>query len=474
MGFAAGMNAGSAAVTRGLTVAQEAEKEKRAQEEHKQRMEEGGLRITEARRNAQKNQQIDAAQDDLNTYIQGGVQLGASGTPEDGDYTSAGHEASRVEAYNATSPDGQAGLMRRQMGIASLKGDMGAVSQLQERQAALALQQEIGRGIQEWYAMPQEMKNQMLASGINGNVNMPGNKYLAVQTSPTPGPDGRAGYPVLTIDPTTGAGRQQFIREDQAAQIFSAMKMMQNPMTAQGALQIIGAVNKDIAAALHAHNQEQLEYFKAQDSAAFHRGQNEIGRSNAESNRIQANAAATNAQANSTRASRENQTAGQKMEEQVNALVKQYEQAYPGKTPAEYRQLALQAVTKDPDRKETPDAGLPEAGIVRIQGKYYRQGKGNKLEPVQLPGQSGSAVQALKDMAAQGQDPFAAKPTKDKASAGEKTPSAGIRVKPPITADTSSRDPNYPGGRLQFNLPFDPAQNVPNVNPDVYKRNRPY
>lgn len=390
MGFAAGMNAGSAAVTRGLTVAQEAEKEKRAQEEHKQRMEEGGLRITEARRNAQKNQQIDAAQDDLNTYIQGGVQLGASGTPEDGDYTSAGHEASRVEAYNATSPDGQAGLMRRQMGIASLKGDMGAVSQLQERQAALALQQEIGRGIQEWYAMPQEMKNQMLASGINGNVNMPGNKYLAVQTSPTPGPDGRAGYPVLTIDPTTGAGRQQFIREDQAAQIFSAMKMMQNPMAAQGALQIIGAINKDIAAALHAHNQEQLEYFKAQDSAAFHRGQNEIGRSNAESNRIQAEAARTNASANSTRASRESQTPSQKMEEQVNALVQQYMKAEPGMTEQQARKLALQAVTKDPDRKDHQPrhAGLEGAGLFMVNDKLYERGKDGKPVLVQLPGES--------------------------------------------------------------------------------------
>jgi hypothetical protein len=409
MGFASGFSAGSSAVMRGVQLGYDAEKYEREKEKHALDKEEQGLRIEGTRRQQQRDANLDEEVAGLRRYMSGEGEV----VPMAGAHPTEPAQPDIKAAPKQGTPEYQAGLNQRLSGVAAMKGDFKAVQELQEKQVQLARQQALGTGIKQWYSMAPEQRSQVIAQGVNGSLSNPGMRYLTLETAPKPGPDGRAGYPAMVINPLTGQAQQQFLREDQAALVYGAMQLMETDP--QGALQLIASVNKDIAAAVEAHNKEQLELYKAQGANSHYQSQDAVGMRNAGAHERQAaaaerqaGAAETNAKANVERASHEKQGAGAKMEDQVNALVKQYEQAYPGKKPEEYRQMALQAVTKDPDRKDPKqDDNLAGIGVTKINGRYFTMGKGGKPEPFVPPGESklDKAIEARLAAGQQGKRP---------------------------------------------------------------------
>lgn len=389
MGFAAGFNAGSAAVSRGLSIAQESEESKRRAEKHKRELEESDLRIAEGKRTARRNDQIEEAVTGLRTFTQGGTGQSRN-APEDesaeGVGISTGPRTARP--YDPASPEGQIGLNTRLMDIAALKGDFAQVSALTEKNREIHTNSLLSKGIQEYFTTPDV--------GVQF-ARMTNLSHPLITAEQGQGPDGRKGYWVTTVNQAGDASRK-FMTEQQAAMVYAATKYLM-PVDAMAAMKHIGSVNNEIAAAIQATNQAQTQATTANNAGLHYQEQGEIGRRNAGAHERQAGAserqagaAEMNARANATRASREgraaSQTAGQKMEEQVTALVQQYQQAYPDMSPQEVRRLALQAVTKDPDRKDPADVGLPEAGLFRINGKLYERGRDGKPALVQLPGES--------------------------------------------------------------------------------------
>lgn len=366
----------------------EAERDKRAREElgmkkekHGIEMEEGRLRVDASRRTAQREQAVDDEIAGLRSFVRGGFQPGDNGPMDE---SAAGYGvpsgSSVAPPADLGSPAGEAGLNTRMMGLAATKGDLATLQTLQTHQKALRINHLMGQGVQEYFANPQAA-----GTGFMQFVNT--RHPLITIEPPQPGKDGRRGYPVVTINPATGMATRDFLPEDQAAMVFAAATKLM-PVDPMAAMEVIGKVNQNIAASIQAANQQRMEATKTNSQNTHYANTDETNAENAKSNRITANAHMVSANAAASRASRENQSAGDKMDEQVNALMKQYMKANPQMSEQEARQRALDAVTKDPNRREDPDVGLPEAGIFKKGGKYFKLGKNGKPEEVQFPGES--------------------------------------------------------------------------------------
>jgi hypothetical protein len=89
------------------------------------------------------------------------------------------------------------------------------------------------------------------------------------------------------------------------------------------------------------------------------------------------------------------QTAGQKMEEQIDAYATAIMAANPGMSSADARLHAARVVTRDPTAKPPTDVGLAEAGMLRINGKLYERDKNGALVEVMLPEDEAKLAEAI-------------------------------------------------------------------------------
>jgi hypothetical protein len=398
-GFADGFQAGFGMVNRAKESKRQDEELRLRRESHDKEMQLRDQQLAAIERSARLNREIDTENAGIRSYINNGTMTGndsgfsresaqmmfdQGGSRAVSDAASYGNQEARrlgleapyktdgvtSRAYDPTNLGDQAGLNRRMMGAAALKGDYTALGSLQDKNRELADVQVFNQGVQQFSTNPDSFTE--YTRWVNKT-----NPLVSAAPAKDPRTGQLTGYNIMTVTPS-GDATHKFISPQQAATLAGATALMQTNPTK--ALQLIGTVDQSLAASIMQLNTATEKTTNTGNTATHYANQDETSRMNAGSQRIMANAA-------SSRAGRENQTAGQKMNEQVEALVEQYSKAYPDKPKEELRRLALQAVTKDPDRKDVPDAGIAEAGLVRIKDKYYKQGK-KGLEQVQLPGES--------------------------------------------------------------------------------------
>lgn len=447
----------------GTDIADDADRSKRAREEldlkkERARRENALLdeQITGARRQTRINQQLDDDAAGIRTTINGGFVPGDNGASDDSAAMYGVPAGSTVAApMDPSNLDQVAGLNRRIMGSAALKGDYNTVLQLQQRNKDLAEQQVFNNAVKQFSMNPDSFTE--YARWVNKT-----NPLITAAPAVDPKTGQLTGYNIMTVGPA-GDATHKFISPAQAAQLAGATALMQHNPTK--ALEIIGSVDTGLAQTIGNLNAAQ-EKVNTTNNNATHFANTD------QTNRITAEAHMRTAKAAEARAAQEKKSPADQAQEKIEMYAGILKQQDPNLSDENARKKAADIILRDPNAKEN-DAGLAEAGIVKIQGKYFKQGKGGKLEAVQLPGQD-ATTEALRKLAAGGKDPFAKPEPKKAPAAAPAAGGPGISVRPPMTFDNSRPDPNYPGGRPQFNWSLPSAAPVQGVDPEVYKRNRPY
>jgi hypothetical protein len=419
----------------GQKMVDDIDQQQRAREELKMRQERNDAEIAQMReqttglqRTNRLNSQVDEANSGLSSYLANGTMTGNNSGYSDasaGLYFNQGgspavdaaasydnHEARRMgldtpyqtggvtaRAYDPSNLDDQAGLNRRLMGVAALKGDYGTLTTLQQKNAELADTKVFNQGAKQFLTNPDSFAE--LTRYVNKS-----NPMLTAAPAKDPRTGQLTGYNIMTVGPS-GDATHKFLSPQETAQLAGAVALMQQNPTK--ALQIMATVDQGVAAAVAASNTAMEKSSTTNNNATHFANEDYVGRENAQSARITASAHAGMAAAAQSRANRENMTKPQQMKEEANAYADILQKKDPSLTREDAMKQAYDLVLKNPNVKDQPDVGLPEAGIFRKNGKYYRLGKGGQPEEVKFPGES-ATDKALKDLASKGADPFAGAP----------------------------------------------------------------
>lgn len=336
--------------------------------------------------------------------------------------------------YDPSNLDDQAGLNRRLMAQAALKGDHQTMLALQDKNKELAETKVFNEAVQQFSTNPDSFNE--YTRWVNKN-----NPMITTSPAKDPRTGQLTGYNIMTVGPA-GDATYKFISPAQAAQLAGATALMRvNPTKA---LTMIAQVDQNLAASIAAQSTAQEKVATTNNQATHFGNEDKVGLENAQSNRITANAHATMAGAAVARANKENQPKSKQIQEEVDAYAGILMKQDPTLKPEDAQRKAYDLVLKNPNAKENPDVGLAEAGLFRLRGsdKVYRLGKGGKPEVVEMPGES-KLDRALKDF--QGGQGAGSNDT-DRGGATPKN-SAGIRT--PQAAVEGRQYYNTPTSELQ-------------------------
>lgn len=312
--------------------------------------------------------------------------------------------------YDPSNLDDQAGLNKRLMSVAALKGDSQGLLQLQDKNKELAETKVFNDAIKQFSVNPDSFTE--YTRWLNQN-----NPMITAAPAKDPRTGQLTGYNIMTVGPA-GDATHKFISPSQAAQLAGATALMRvNPTKA---LSLIAQVDQGLAASVAAQNAANEKVGTSNNQAVHFGNEDKVGLENAQSNRITAGAHATMAGAAVARANRENMPKSKQIQEEVDAYAGILMKRDPSMKPEDAQKQAYDLVLKNPNVKDQPDVGLPEAGIFRKGGQYYKLGKGGQPEEVKFPGGS-KLDQALKAFEENG-----GKPGGKPGSAGISTPQAAV------------------------------------------------
>lgn len=392
--FSDGFRVGFGAVSSAQRAKREKEEFELTKEKHKRDIDEADLRIQEGRRKADTNRQIDEETAGIRTQISGGFLQGNNGPADESAAAYGVNAGSRVvDPYNPNDPEQQIGLNRRLMSVAALKGDYQNLSAIQDKTREITDMQVFNNAARRAAMDPDSITP--TKRFINQN-----HPLITSEPAKDPNTGQLTGYHVMTVTPS-GDAVYKFLSPQQSITAAGAMALFEvNPTKA---LQILGTVDASLAAAVQQSNTTTKDVTTTRNTAVHYSNQDTTSRMNADSQRIQANAASSNAQTNKERLNKEKPTAAAQAKEKIDMTAEILMRADPRLDRAEAERQAAGIILREPTKDQ--DAGLAEAGIVKIKGKHYRMGKGDKLEPVQLPAESelDKAIQEERARRAKGQ-----------------------------------------------------------------------
>lgn len=378
------------------------EEDKRKKEQHELNQQLLGLQLAQGQRTNRLNAEIDEETAGLRSYLRGDPPVTGS-MPIDSSVLPPDAPSAPPQQPRQMGDEDQAGLNRRVMGLAALKGDYNTVTSLNDRNRELNEQRVFNEAVRTFSVNPDSFTE--YTRWVNKTSPM-----ISAAPAKDPRTGQVTGYNIMTVTPS-GDAAYKFLTPQQAATLAGATALMRvNPVKA---LQLIGSVDTALAGAIQASNTATKDTITTSNTATHSANQDATSRMNAESNRMQAGAAARNADANSKRT---NQTEAQKLQEKVDAYSGILMRQNPKLTKAEADKQAAGILLRDPNAKET-DVGLAEAGIFRVKNKYFRMGRDGEPEEVRFDG-GNATLDALRALQESGQDPFAQKPKKGREASG--------------------------------------------------------
>lgn len=401
----------------GAYIARGAQRDKREEEEfrlrkeaHEKQIQLTNQQIAAGERTARVNQELDTETAGIRSFINGGFEQGNNGPADESAAMYGVNAGSRVnQPMDSSNPDHQSGLNRRMMSVAALKGDYTQVGALQEKQRELAEQRVFNQAVQQFSMDPTSFTD--YERWVNKN-----NPMISVAPAKDPRTGMLTGYNLMTVGPS-GDATYKFVSPQQAATLAGATALMQvNPTKA---LQLIGTVDQSMAAAIQMMNTATKDTVTTGNTATHNANQDVSQRMNAQANQAQVGVARERLGIEREKAKREKQTPAQQAQEKIDMYTSILMKENPKLSQAEAEKRAAGIIMRDPNAKDQ-DAGLAEAGIVKIKNKYYTLGEGNppKLVPLKIEGQD-ATTEALKALLESGQDPFAPKPKKGREVSGK-------------------------------------------------------